>query len=63
MKTERSEAFLKGYNACAARISRTHNPYGPTPTGPSVLQSSIDWHEGWNTRFYGEGTYEGHSAP
>lgn len=51
---ERSTAYQEGYDACHRFISRTHNPYGHTPNGPSVLQSSIDWHEGWNKRFYNE---------
>lgn len=61
--SERSDEFLEGYAACGRGISRTRNPYSSTPIGPSVLQSSKDWHEGWNTRFHGEAIYEGTPDP
>jgi len=65
----KSEEFIKGYNACAVGISRPHNPY---LAGQPWLwefppknwkQNSDDWHDGWNTRFYGEKIYEGEPDP
>jgi hypothetical protein len=59
----RSEAFLKGYNACAAHISRTHNPYLKYPQDEASVRKADDWHDGWNTRFHGESIYEGEPDP
>jgi len=54
---ERTTEFLEGYGACGRFISRTHNPFDKNTT------QWFEWHEGWNTRFYGESIYEGEPDP
>lgn len=61
-RAERSTEFLEGYGACARSISRHHNPF-PQMDGGLRDQRWEDWHEGWNTRFYGEKIYEGEPNP
>lgn len=47
-----STEWWLGYHAMGPK---TRNPYGCTNGGePSCLQSSKDWADGWQTRFYGE---------
>lgn len=57
--SERSTEFLEGYGACDRGISRPHNPFDPLIHADRWKE----WHEGWNTRFYGEAVYEGESDP
>jgi hypothetical protein len=57
--SEKSSSFLEGYGACAQFISRHRNPFDPF----THFQKWTDWHEGWNTRFYGEKIYEGEPNP
>jgi len=62
----RSSEFVDGYTACDVGISRFRNPHShPSGTEYSELQTRkfLDWHNGWNTRFYGEAIYEGEPDP
>ena len=55
ISSSRSVEFIKGYNACAAGISRTQNPYKVDREKPLEDQfEAVDWRNGWNKRFYGE---------